>query len=189
MRKWIKWKRNIEDGTNLLYQGLTTLANLQTLGEEYTGIIHWTSERRLPTKYSQIFMILFNCFGERVVLHVIGRFEEMLVQLPSDSELRPEARHALLLFCSYFKKFLPFLVKLHQTIFYFQGRYHDISKRMTGIQYVSYFWVFFFFTKKKKLSGTGAVLVKRSFRRRYIPNFRGDFCCTFALDWVCVAEK
>ena len=41
-RSWIPWKQWIEASVHFAYFAITTLADLQTIGEEYTGILQVT---------------------------------------------------------------------------------------------------------------------------------------------------
>ena len=45
---WLRWHRWLDSGATGLYLLLTTAAGLQTLGEEYAGIVQVVGRRRLP---------------------------------------------------------------------------------------------------------------------------------------------
>lgn len=39
IRTWMKYREIFKTSSEFIYYGLTTLMNIQTLGEEYTGIL------------------------------------------------------------------------------------------------------------------------------------------------------
>jgi len=119
---WIVHERWFDSFVKFIYYSLTTLSDYQTLGEEYTGIIQCTQELKLPSKFLRLSSILIKSFGPRIVDVVLEKFQnqnpEKSVQLET------------------IKKFITFLESVHTCLFYFQGMFFDISKRMTGIEYV-----------------------------------------------------
>ena len=59
-RVWLKYKWLLEPSTRFLYYMITTGLDLQTLGEEYTGIIQVKhGQRKLPSKLMR-FVTYFN---------------------------------------------------------------------------------------------------------------------------------
>ncbi|XP_069687760.1 peroxisome biogenesis factor 10-like [Periplaneta americana] len=136
-RHWLKSRNLREALARLFYYGFTTVWGFQTLGEEYTGVIQIDkTSKNVPGKLLRISMVLLNCGGELLVLKFLTRLEDHLKQ-PSDvTKLRPEAQEKLLSYINILKSVIPYLHRLHKGIFYLNGNYYDISKRLTGIKYI-----------------------------------------------------
>lgn len=137
VRTWIKYREVSRILTSALYQVLTTLSNLQTLGEEYTGLVQiGLTGKSLPSKQMQILMIVLNTCGEKILIDFLKQLEKYLQNLPDDHPMRPEARIQLINASMTLRESLPFLHRVHRTIFYLHGNYYHISKRLTGIRYI-----------------------------------------------------
>jgi len=119
---WLTKERWVDSVVKFTYYSLTTLADFQTLGEEYTGVIQCTNNIQLPSKLSRFFTILLKSFGPNV-------FKLCLEKLQI---AKPETSGQI----ETLKQVVTLLENLHTSIFYFQGLYFEITKRLTGIQYV-----------------------------------------------------
>jgi len=119
---WILHERWFDSCVKFIYYALTTLSDYQTLGEEYTGIIQCTRKLKLPSKSLRFASILIKSFGPRIVDVIIEKFQ---IGNP-DKSIELES----------LKKCISFLESVHTCLFYFQGIFFDISKRLTGIEYV-----------------------------------------------------
>ncbi|XP_039274869.1 peroxisome biogenesis factor 10-like [Nilaparvata lugens] len=132
----IKYRNSLSALSNLIYFGSTTLSGLQTLGEEYTGILQFDSDNsNIPALKMRILMVLLSSFGQKLVLSALQKFENSDC-LKNDGELRPEAQLHILRVITWLKLFIPILERLHKAVFYWSGFYGQFSKRLTGIQYV-----------------------------------------------------
>ncbi|XP_034253219.1 peroxisome biogenesis factor 10 [Thrips palmi] len=133
-RVWMKYHGSLPILSKILYAAVTTLADIQTLGEEYTGIIQINSTlRQLPSKKRRLLALLLECFGGIVCERLIAAFKRQLL-IPSD--LTVEARASLLEGLGALKSTLVFLTRLHKGVFYWGGEYFQLSKRLAGIRYV-----------------------------------------------------
>ncbi|XP_075226053.1 peroxisome biogenesis factor 10-like isoform X2 [Lycorma delicatula] len=136
-RVLIKYRELLNATGNLMYFGATTLSGLQTLGEEYTGILQFdVLQSDIPQLRKRLLMILLSEFGQKLTSLLILKFEHHNLLRNEKSKIRPEARRDLLKFISYMKMIVPFLERLHRAVFYWTGYYCHISKHLTGIQYV-----------------------------------------------------
>lgn len=118
---------------NIWYYYLTSCAKLQTLGEEYTGIIRFTRQNKIPTKFAQILWILFYVGGEPLY----DRFLEKLTRsIKNSKSLTHNARIKLINLVNYLKENKVILLRLHYSIFYIYGKYYNVSNRMLGIKYI-----------------------------------------------------
>jgi peroxin-10 len=94
------------------------------------------AKRNVPSKLLRISMIMLNCGGEILLLHFLSRLEKHL-KLPSGiTQLRPEIQTKLLSYIGVIKVLIPYIYRLHKGIFYFNGNYYHIAKRLTGIKYI-----------------------------------------------------
>ncbi|KAK5650709.1 hypothetical protein RI129_001738 [Pyrocoelia pectoralis] len=119
--------------TNIWYYYLTSYGKLQTLGEEYTGIVRFTRQNKIPTKFTQLLWILFYVGGEPLY----DRFLEKLKRsIKNSKSLTHNARIKLINLINYLKENKVVLLRLHYSIFYIYGKYYNVSNRMLGIKYI-----------------------------------------------------
>lgn len=136
-RVLVKYRDLISASGNLLYYGTTTLSGLQTLGEEYTGIIQFdTSQSNIPSFRKRLLMILLSEFGQKLTHLLLVNLQHNYYLKDDKSSIRLEARQQLIKAVIYLKLIVSFLERFHKAIFYWTGYYGQLSKRMTGIQYV-----------------------------------------------------
>ncbi|XP_067002592.2 peroxisome biogenesis factor 10 [Anabrus simplex] len=123
--------------SHLIYYGCTSLSGLQTLGEEYSGILMISSNDRIPSKLTLSEMVLLKCFGDLMVTFLVRNgFLYFLSTKLKAQGLQPKNTNA--------RKYMDCLIKdtvscfplLNTGVFYLTGDYYDISKRLTGIRYV-----------------------------------------------------
>lgn len=97
----------------------------------------------------RIMMVALQCFGPEVIRRLIGKLEDSLRAGHLSTYLRPELKNFLLLQMPAIRYSMTLLHRIHLAIFYFSGAFYHISKRMTGVKYVSLWCVlissFFFF--------------------------------------------
>ena len=121
--------------SKLMYHGFATVNRIQTLGEEYTGIIQIDNQSEtLPHKVLQLVSILLEFGGEFLVLKLLKIYEKRIIE---SDELVPEAKEFLLKLIVTIEKALPYLKALHRGLFYLNSGHYQLSKRMTSINYVS----------------------------------------------------
>lgn len=133
-RHWIKYNDLFKMFGELMYHGYTSYNNLQTLGEEYTGIIQIDSKYiALPSKMLQFTSIILE-FGGDFMLQKLLRIVERDTE--ASEELLPEAKTGILKICSYVRSTVPYVKAFHRSFFYIYGNKYQISKRLLGINYV-----------------------------------------------------
>ncbi|XP_037037488.1 peroxisome biogenesis factor 10 [Bradysia coprophila] len=133
-RHWIKYNNLCKLLAELLYHGFACFNNIQTLGEEYTGIIQIDSKYiALPSKGLQFVAILLEFCGEELFNKLVRIVER---DVRNNDDLLPEAKSGILKVCGTVRKSVPYVKAIHRGIFYLNGNKLQISKRLTGINYV-----------------------------------------------------
>lgn len=142
-RNWIHWKQSINLATDLAYYGLTTLSGLQTLGEEYVRIVQIEGNNlKIPSFQRRFLMVLLSTSGPMMIDSAIKQLGILLAdansftfipQLDNNMTLRNKMIESL----PEVKSVITILQRLHLVIFYFFGSHHEISKRISGVNYVS----------------------------------------------------
>ncbi|XP_014249339.1 peroxisome biogenesis factor 10-like isoform X2 [Cimex lectularius] len=136
----MKYKRLISGFSSMFYYYNTTMSGLQTIGEEYTGIVQVNSTlRSIPRYFNRFLMSLFESFGMLMVLVCCKNVEKYIKE---NNDILPEAKGRLLKMLLIFKSLLPHIDTIHKAYFFCNwGTYH-LSQRLTGIHYIlSRFWL------------------------------------------------
>lgn len=128
-----KWSPHV---SSLLYYGFHAVFRLQTLGEEYTGVVQLNkSFNNLPKIPTQLVSYILEFFGEAVVERLLRSLKR---QIQASEELLEEPKQKLCKLMDILIRSLPFAKVLHLGVFYLNGGKYQISKRVTGINYVLY---------------------------------------------------
>jgi len=136
-RTWLDVHKYVENSCELLYFCLTTLCLRQTLGEEYTGIIQVGGTRdRLPNLLERSSLIFLQCFGPELMRQILIKIETSTKCGKLSLYFRPEIKKIILQYIPVVKYTLTVLHRVHLALFYFDGAFYHISKRLTGIRYV-----------------------------------------------------
>ena len=122
-RSWIPWKQWIEASVHFAYFAITTLADLQTIGEEYTGILQVTSATdgrkfKIPSKWARLIMIGTESFGPLILKHW--------------SKIAGVKNPNILKFLDLFE----YASQFHIIWFYLEETFFQISKRIVDVQYI-----------------------------------------------------
>ncbi|XP_053662992.1 peroxisome biogenesis factor 10 [Anopheles marshallii] len=133
-RHWFKYNSLCKLIAEILYHHYAILNNLQTLGEEYTGIIQVDANYvMLPNKALQLLAILLEYVGEHVVDRVLTYLQ---TEIDRSEELLESVKNALHKLIDTLRVVVPYVRGFHTSLFYINGRKYHISKRLTGINYV-----------------------------------------------------
>ncbi|XP_055624874.1 peroxisome assembly protein 10-A [Toxorhynchites rutilus septentrionalis] len=133
-RSWFRYSALCKLIAEILYHHYTIVHNLQTLGEEYTGIIQVDSHYvMLPNKALQLVTILLEYGGELVVERVLTRLQTVVDR---SEDMLPEAKQSLNKGIDFLKFIVPYVRGFHTSLFYINGGKYHISKQLTGINYV-----------------------------------------------------
>lgn len=123
-----------------VYLLLTTLLGARTLGEEYVDLLYVSrSGRRLPKLLPKIGFVLSYALIPYILTRLARRFK------PKEEQQGGVWRYLL----SY-HRVLDTLMNLHIAVFYFQGEFYLVLKRLFGLRYV-----FGHNKDPKKLKNTG----------------------------------
>ncbi|CAB3229770.1 unnamed protein product [Arctia plantaginis] len=118
----------------LIYRSLTTLKDLQTLGEEYSGIVQVDETYlKLPSFYSRLISILLSTFGENITRHIIQSAEK---RIERSGTLTAEAQNVILVILKTLNNVIPQIQNIHRGLTYINGGPLQIGKTLTNIDYV-----------------------------------------------------
>ena len=135
-RVWLRYKWACEPASRLLYLLVTTGGELQTLGEEYTGIIQVGSgARRIPSRAVRLLMIFLQTFGPHVLKFLLKKIQYWFQH---EAERRGRSTKKIDKIFASLDYLLGYVDKLNICLFYFHGAFYNLSKRLTGIRYVRY---------------------------------------------------
>jgi peroxin-10 len=142
-RNFLKLNNFLKIGSQILYHGFAAVNRLQTLGEEYTGVIQIdTKADNLPKKFLQVAAIVLEFAGESLLIKLLNGYEK---KVKESEELLPEAKTVILKFINVTKASIPYVKALHRGFFFLNASsqsHMQISKRLTGIKYVLVrFWL------------------------------------------------
>ena len=90
----------------------------------------------LPSQ-QRVAMVVLQCFGPEIIRRLLTRFEESLKTGSLSTYLRPELKNILLKQIPILRYSVTILHRIHLATFYLSGSFYHISKRITGINYVS----------------------------------------------------
>ncbi|XP_066156552.1 peroxisome biogenesis factor 10 [Euwallacea fornicatus] len=126
-------RRLVRSVANVWYYYMTSMGNLQTLGEEYTRIIRFTNEQQTPSGLTQVIWLILYIGGEPLLDRVLIYAEMQVAQSPN---LRQQAKDILLKLIQTFKSEKFMFQRIHHALFYINRKYYYIANRLTGIKYV-----------------------------------------------------
>ncbi|GAA5884853.1 hypothetical protein JCM6882_007124 [Rhodosporidiobolus microsporus] len=162
--RWLqKWSKELQQGSKVAYFGLTTLLGSQTLGEEYCDVMQFQRRDRRPPSFPRRAALvalhtLFPYFLARAYANLrrslITRHEaaqaadaefDALFTTSAAPLPKKSLSGRLLERLAAVAKELPsfetltedYLRSVHLAVFYLFGRYYNLSKRVTGIRFIS----------------------------------------------------
>ncbi|XP_018320824.1 peroxisome biogenesis factor 10-like [Agrilus planipennis] len=127
-------QNTIKNLSSALYFLLTSCSNLQSFGEEYSGIIRFDSRTKtLPSQFTHLLWLVLYITGDNIFNNILHKNKHFITKSKSLTE---EAKNALLC-CLYFLKTNKHMfVRLHTALFYIKGDYYYISNFLFGIRYI-----------------------------------------------------
>jgi peroxin-10 len=140
-RTAMKVQEDVNLAAQLCYYGMSTLMGRQTLGEEYCDTVQVDGKRIIPSSTLQRFLLIFTQilipYGcSKLSVH-IERFLRPRVQTLSGEEpLKEATRKKFAAWLPRLRSILSIIQRLHIAVFYFQGIYYHIPKRLVNIKYV-----------------------------------------------------
>ncbi|KAK6472290.1 peroxisome biogenesis factor 10-like [Huso huso] len=159
-KKWLEWRKEIELLSDLAYYCLTTFSGFQTLGEEYVNILQVDpTKRKVPSRARRGALICLHVFVPYLLDKMLVRLEHELQAEtvgPRASQTRDwnltsffreraqwavgrltETQRRTLLHGTYFlRQGVTFAHRLHVALFYINGAFYHLGKRVSGISYL-----------------------------------------------------
>jgi peroxin-10 len=134
-RNLLRFNGLIKIFTNISYHAFAAMNRLQTLGEEYTGLLQIDrASDNLPKKLTQVISIILEFGGEHLLIKALKAYE---LKVNESEELLPEAKNLIIKLINILRASLPYVKALHRGFFYLNNSGQlQIAKRVTGIQYV-----------------------------------------------------
>ena len=149
LRWWLGWQRELQLVAEIVYHSLTTVLGNQTLGEEYCNTIQVggrpSSDGRngrdsryvVPGALRRTLAVALQSFGP----YIVEKGFEVLYQRIRDRELGRwiQSEHSydcLEKYAGYVEELLTVCSRLHLALFYINGLFYHLGKRLTGIHYV-----------------------------------------------------
>lgn len=127
-RELMQWRPVIEACCDMAYYSLTTLSSYQTLGEEYSGIIQIANNNYLPSRKRRMCMILVHTWGPLLYCRLVPLLEKQLRDVSIWSKLSSPLGSLSFV--------LTLLQRYHVALFYLDGRFYHLAKRLANVQYV-----------------------------------------------------
>lgn len=136
-RAWLHWKKELDLVAEVLYFGLTTLSGCQTVGEEYVNILQVDdSKRKIPSRYHRGAMILLQVVAPYLLDHILT-FLQNQVETNAMLSISQETRKKTVLAISVTRHLVSLLHRCHLAVFYVNGMFYHIAKRIVSIHYLS----------------------------------------------------
>lgn len=118
-------------GSKALYLFLTTVLGSRTLGEEYVDLIYVVKlGKRLPRLFSRLGFVLSYALIPYFISKAVHK-----IKLTYDNPDSNRKAPFLIDFFSNYKNLLDIIMNLHIALFYFNGKFYSISKRIFGLRY------------------------------------------------------
>ncbi|XP_067646733.1 peroxisome biogenesis factor 10 isoform X2 [Eurosta solidaginis] len=131
---WIKYNQLCKLFAEIAYHGFASINNLQTLGEEYTGIIQIDNDYvQVPSRLLQLAAIILEFGGDALYLRILKKLEKYIAD---HEEIVPEAKQKLLTAIRIMRLSPQYIKALHKSLFYLNANKYQLSKRTIGINYV-----------------------------------------------------
>jgi peroxin-10 len=141
------WSQYCSPFSAVLYHSLTSVAGFQTLGEEYTGILQVDrSGRSTPKKMAVAISVVLLIFGKptlEMLMNAVTKYVENQsdkTRISETSQIDDNNAPTIALriqeVLRILKHYMSFLGQLHLALFYLQGTFYHVSKRILGIYYL-----------------------------------------------------
>ncbi|VDK60268.1 unnamed protein product [Anisakis simplex] len=147
VHSWIRFYRYIPVFVKTLYYACTTLSGVQTLGEEYLALLQVSSSGgkvAVSSLYKRFVFVFLNIFAPILLEILLRKLDQHINQIDTNKffgvPLRgnQKARQTFTKIFDWIRlKGIPSAYRLHIAIFYLYGSYYSLSKRFSGISYLS----------------------------------------------------
>nr|XP_054769140.1 peroxisome assembly protein 10-B-like [Lytechinus pictus]XP_054769141.1 peroxisome assembly protein 10-B-like [Lytechinus pictus] len=136
-RFWVRWRKELDVVSDVLYFGLTTVAGFQTLGEEYVNILQVDNTRRaIPSLQRRLALVALHIGAPYLLDKTLTRLSYHLEAGYRIPNLSDDVNNRLRLYLPSVRRALTFLNRIHMAVFYLRGLFYHIAKRFSGMQYL-----------------------------------------------------
>uniref|UniRef100_A0A158P845 RING-type E3 ubiquitin transferase n=1 Tax=Angiostrongylus cantonensis TaxID=6313 RepID=A0A158P845_ANGCA len=144
-RTWIKLYPYVRPFAKASYYSCTTIAGVQTIGEEYVNIFQMDSTHHaVPSLGKRFLFVLFHVIAPVLSQLALQRAQRLLAHPSTSSFLgisirrNQKARKTFQELLEWTRSTgIPQLHRLHLAFFYIFGTYYSISRRVAGIRFMS----------------------------------------------------
>lgn len=144
-RTWMRLYPYLRTAAMTAYFSCTTLAGVQTLGEEYVKLFETESSKRaVPSFGARFLFVVFHAVAPMLSQLALQRASRVLAHPSTSSFLgvpmtnNPKGRRSFQLLIEWIRSTgIPQLYRIHLAFFYIFGVYYNISRRTVGIRYLS----------------------------------------------------
>lgn len=138
--RWIQWRQELDVVSDIGYFLLTTLGGYQTVGEEYVNIVMVdATHRALPSTFRRALMIGLQTCTPYLIHRLLYRLERRLQSAePFPMSITGPQREMLLWFIPFLRHSITFIHRAHLSLFFMQGVFYHLAKRIAGIFYVRF---------------------------------------------------
>ncbi|KAG0659183.1 peroxisome biogenesis factor 10 [Monosporozyma unispora] len=131
------YPQQIASVAKFVYLLLTTFQNERTLGQEYVDLMYVNKDgRRLTKRGQRLGYILSVCFGPYLVTRLIRKLKVIVSKEEGADGVGENDNEEDIGNCSSLKSLIDLGMNLHLMLFYFEGTYSDIWKRIFGLRYM-----------------------------------------------------
>ncbi|KAJ3287545.1 peroxisome biogenesis factor 10 [Rhizoclosmatium sp. JEL0117] len=128
-----RWLMSVAEA---VYLAATVGAGIQTIGEEYSGIVQIDAKMRSrPSRLSQFIMIFIQCISPYAPDYIVTS-SKRIVAAHGPSTIQHKIAAWILRHESTLRKIIPIASAVHLALFYLSGRVYEFSKRIMGREYV-----------------------------------------------------
>ena len=139
-RLWLQWQREFQLVAELAYYGLTTIFGNQTLGEEYCSTVQVTgsssSQYTVPRFVRRTLAILLQTVGPYAIEKSLEILYRRIQARSVPLDLSRQQYDALEKIVGFVDDIFTTCARLHLALFYIQGLFYHIGKRVARIRYV-----------------------------------------------------
>lgn len=133
-RKFVKYKNEINALGHVCYLYLTTGSGFQTLGEEYCSVIQLDKKTsRIPSTQKRQLLVLLACFGPYIGDKSLVLLQSCLNYSRGVNTGEQVMSDELL---DFLRKLFTVVSRMHLALFYFQGTFYEVAKRIMGVRYM-----------------------------------------------------
>lgn len=142
LRWWLGWQRELQLAAEVAYYGLTTVLGNQTLGEEYCSTIQVGARDRsnkyvVPGVVRRSAAIALQVCGPYLVEKGFEALYQKIRERSLGDWIQSEQDYERLeQYAGYVEEVLNMCSRLHLALFYINGIFYHLGKRLTGIRYV-----------------------------------------------------